>query len=400
MEGSIQENVKEKFRNFSKADRKKNIKRKKSLRNRLILIFSLLVLIPVVLVSYVLYLEMEETVELRLFREQKEATGRVISFLEDAELEAESTINAVTNAPEIGQLGQDAPAAQLNRSMELVKESLTYVSDIFVYQPGMNNVSTLSEENLYLSANAWFDGAMQTDEEIYVSDTYIDKETEATTMAVIRQVPNQDLVVGVTLDLQNISDFVDSKQIGRTGYPFVISNKGFRQLTSNLELNGQDVSDQSIFLDATGESGELFNDLNNRSFPIYYENVEQLGLTVYGTVSADEMANENQMFLNRVVIVLFITLILAVIIGWLVSQYVVSITRTIQQALYKLEHGDMTARIYAFNYDLFGKDKKKTRKHCLKNKRKKRIWILTEMNYIRLPLVLTRQLVHLTKSFI
>lgn len=354
-----------------KRTKKIKVKRKKSLRNRLILIFSLLVIIPVIVTASVLFLEMENAVEYRLQREQREATGKIVDLLRDAGTEAEMTILSVTEAEEMSELDQPESVEKLNSSLELLKNSSKYISDVFVYNPGMNDVGTMSEENLYLSANEWFLGATQTDEEFYLSETYQDKETGATTMAIVKQIPGQERVVGVTLDLESVSSYVNGKEIGQTGYPFVISQAGIWQLSEDEELTGSDVSEDSIFLDASAESGEIMNEFNDRTYPIYYEKVDNLDMIVYGAVQADEMSAENSIFLNKVIIVLVFALIMAVLTGWFASQYIVSVTRTIQKAIHKLENGDMTARIYAFTFDLFGKNKQKDEKEILDEQKKK-----------------------------
>ncbi|MDZ7835706.1 MAG: hypothetical protein U5K84_10735 [Alkalibacterium sp.] len=47
------------------------------------------------------------------------------------------------------------------------------------------------------------------------------------------------------------------------------------------------MSVRSHFPDATGESGELYNDLNEQAFPIYYQRVPEMNLIVYGAVTPD-----------------------------------------------------------------------------------------------------------------
>lgn len=347
----------------SKKVHKTKEKRKKSIRSRLIILFSLLVIVPVVLSSFVLYADMRGAVEYRAKREQKEATTKIVDLLYDAGNEAETTLLSISETEEINNLDQSKAVEQLNQSFSLLKQSLKYVSDVFIYSPGTNNIGTMSEENLYLSANAWYEGANNSNEAFYLSDTYEDNETGNETMAVIMQVPGQDQVIGVTLNLEKISTYVSDKKIGQTGYPLVISETGFSQLSQE----DTDLSEDTLFTNATENSGELLSNLNNKTYPIYYERVNNLKMIVYGVIGSDEMKTESSMFLQKLTIILISALIIAVGIGYLVSEYIVTIAKTIQEALFKLGNGDMTARIYSFKFYPFKNFNKKN-----KNKRENR----------------------------
>lgn len=182
-------------------------------------------------------------------------------------------------------------------------------------------------------------------------------------MAVIMQVPGQDQVIGVTLNLEKISTYVSDKKIGQTGYPLVISETGFSQLSQE----DTDLSEDTLFTNATENSGELLSNLNKKTYPIYYERVNNLKMIVYGVIGSDEMKTESSMFLQKLTIILISALIIAVGIGYLVSEYIVTIAKTIQEALFKLENGDMTARIYSFKFYPFKNFNKKN-----KNKRENR----------------------------
>ncbi|MEC6747089.1 cache domain-containing protein [Marinilactibacillus sp. XAAS-LB27] len=351
----------------SKKVHKTKEKRKKSIRSRLIILFSLLVIVPVVLSSFVLYADMRGAVEYRVKREQKEATTKIVDLLYDAGNEAKTTLLSISETEEINNLDQSEAVEQLNQSFSLLKQSLKYVSDVFIYSPGTNNIGTLSEENLYLSANAWYEGARNSNEDFYLSDTYEDNETGNETMAVIMQVPGQDQVIGVTLNLEKISTYVSDKKIGQTGYPLVISETGFSQLSQE----DTDLSEDTLFTDATENSGELLSNLNNQTYPIYYERVNNLNMIVYGVIGSDEMKTENNMFLQKLTIILISALIIAVGIGYLVSEYIVTIAKTIQEALFRLENGDMTARIYSFNFYPFKNFNKKNKNKRVNRSEKK-----------------------------
>ncbi|MDZ7835705.1 MAG: hypothetical protein U5K84_10730 [Alkalibacterium sp.] len=77
------------------------------------------------------------------------------------------------------------------------------------------------------------------------SQPYADVVSSATTMAAtmeIEQANGEAGILGVQLDMGSIAEKVDNSQIGKTGAPFIITDKGYRQFTQDTELAGLDVS--------------------------------------------------------------------------------------------------------------------------------------------------------------
>ena len=340
-----------------------NEPKKKSLRLRFILLFTTLVFVPILIVSAALYYQMNQSVTRRVLREQRQATSRIVTLMEDAGSEARSGLEALAEIEDMTQVTTLEDESQLNQLMTVVQSASQYISDVFFFIPGQEAVGTMEQQDLETVSQNWLAGATGAGGDIYFSKPYTDVVSGATTMAAamtIDQENGETGILGLQMDMESIAAVIDSSQIGETGYPFVITEAGYWQFTQDPTLSGQDVSNQSIFLEATDMSGEIYNDFNGRTFPIYYERVPDMNLIVYGAVTSNEMSAENDLFLTSSLRVLAISIIGAAGLSILLSNYLVSITRMIREALAGIQEGDLKTRITSLKT---GKQKKASKKN-------------------------------------
>lgn len=352
------------FKKVSKI--KKKEKKQKSIRMRFILLFTSLVLLPLVIVSGILYYRMDQVVTRRVLREQQEATSRIVNLIDDAGSEARSSLTALSDIENIDELSGLDDTSQLENLLGIVQSASQYISDVFLFVPGEAAIGTLSQSAIDSTAREWFQGAVDAEGEVFMSEPYTDAVSGATTMAAtmrIEQSNGETGVLGVQLDMESIASIIDSSQIGETGYPFVITETGYWQFTQDSSLAGLYVGDQAIFQEAGQLSGEIYNDFNDRTFPIYYERVPDMNMIVYGAVTSDEMAAENAVFLRSSTRVLVISVIGAIVLSTLLSNYFVSLTHILRGALSGLQEGDLKTRINSFK-----KQRKRAKEH--KNSKK------------------------------
>lgn len=335
-----------------KNKKQKKEKRNKSLKGRLIAFFTLLVIVPILVVTALLYFRSNALVSERVQREQRESTGHVTTLLADAGEEARDTLEAVSTTPYIFELENLGNFQMFEEILSLAQGAGQYLADVFILNPGQYSFGTLESNVIHQNSEQWYEQAVEANGEVYWTEPYMDAVTGATTMTAAVYVEDEEGeevgVVGVNLDLSGLATEVDRTVIGSTGIAFVVTESGFWQLTHNESLAGQDVSEESFFVDATAESGEVYDSFNNESFPIYYERVPELGMIVYGAVRENEMATERSAFIQTGLIILGIGVVVACIIALLVSQYIVSVTSALQSALEKVKNGDLTTRMIRF----------------------------------------------------
>lgn len=356
----------------------KNKKNKnKSLQGRLVLLFVGMVFVPITLVSAVLYFRSTQMVTERFQREQQEATGRIVTLLEDVAGEAEDTLRALSDTAYIQDLDDEDNLNSFDQVIDLLQDAGQYLSEIFVYLPGEFGIGTSDDVDTSAYAQSWYDEASAANGEVILTEPFLDTVTGATTMAALMHVEENGEevgIVGVKLDLSQLASIIDSTQIGNTGYPFIITDSGYRQLTLDDTVGGMYVGDQAIYLDASDSSGYILNEINNESFPVYYERVPQMNMIVYGTVYENELATERSIYIQSGIIIMCIGIIFALALGYLISKYIIQVTETLQDALKKVQSGDLTTRISSFSLiRRSNKESKRRKKKVLKEKPENRL---------------------------
>lgn len=350
------------FQQFIKNKRKD---KKQSVRLGLVFLFTALVFIPIVIVNGILYFRMNQIVTRRVVREQQVATQHIVSLIESVQNEATLSVSAIAELEELTNLSNPEEAEDLVELLELIRSSSEYISDAFVYIPDGEAIGTLSSASIQDSASEWLEETLAAEGELLMSQPYTDVISGATTMSAtmeLEQVNGETGIVGVQLNMQEIAKVIDASEIGETGTSFVLSDEGIWQFTEDEDYAGLDMSEQTIFTEATEESGEILNDFNNGSFPIYYERIPEMNLIVYGAVMADEMGTERAIFIQSSLRVVLGAIIGAVIFALLISNYLVSITHLIQYALTNLQEGKLQTRIHSFKK----KKKKINQKHAVR----------------------------------
>lgn len=342
----------------------KNKRKNKTIRTRFILLFTSMVLIPIVVVSFALFYRMEKAVTERVVHEQREATSGVVEIFENISDEANNSLTALSEVDEVKAAAATEDTSELEQLISVIQAASDYISDVFVYIPESKIFSTRETEAIEESTDEWLDATLSANGEIVYSQPYSDVVSSATTMAAtmeIEQSSGETSVLGVQIDMGSIAETVDKSRIGQTGYPFIITDKGYWQFTQDEAKAGLDMTQDPLFLDATEESGEIYNDLNNNAYPIYYEHVPDMNLSVYGHVTADEMATEKSAFLESASKVIILSIIVAIVIALLLSNYLVQVTRTIQYALGDLQNGKLKTRLTSYK-----RKKSKAKKNSIK----------------------------------
>lgn len=340
-------------------------KRNKTIRTRFILMFTSIVFIPVVIVSVILFLRMEEAVTQRVMYEQREATSEVVGIFESIRNEANDSLTALSEVDDVRNVADADNRGQLQQLISTVQAASEYISDVFIYLPESATLSTREPEAIEESTDEWLDDTLASAGDIVYSQPYSDVVSSATTMAAtmeIEQSNGETSILGVQLDMGSIAEIVDNSRIGETGHPFVLTDKGYWQFTQDSSRAGLDLTQDPLFLDATENSGEVFNDLNHSAYPIYYERVPDMNLIVYGHVTADEISSERAVFMKSTSRVIIFSIIGAIIIALLFSNYLVQVTRTIQYALGDLQQGKLNTRLTSYKKEKVKSKKKKKQK--------------------------------------
>ncbi|WP_035618836.1 methyl-accepting chemotaxis protein [Lacticigenium naphthae] len=326
--------------------KKENKGKKKSIRNRLFPLLIGLAMIPVILGLLLSYRETMNLLENRVITRQKEATSQVVTLLNEMVQTTEQTVTVIAEDESTLDANAGETLDALDDKLDLVRDSNPQFLYTYYYAPetGMVGSTEGIEDDYDGTSRDWYIGAMEEKGSTFWSLPYMDAGTGSVTVTASQAIGTAG-VVGLDISLGTISAEVAKVDFGNTGEVYVISEDGFVQMSKDTEWIGEDVSGEAIFTETADAAGYLNNADDHGGFADYYETVPALGFTVYGTVAETEMRGEILSFLTIALGVLVVSLLLAVVAAYFLTQYLTNITSAIKNALEKAKQGDLSVRL-------------------------------------------------------
>ena len=166
----------------------KNKRKNKTIRTRFILLFTSMVLIPIVVVSFALFYRMEKAVTERVVHEQREATSGVVEIFENISDEANNSLTALSEVDEVKAAAATEDTSELEQLISVIQAASDYIRDVFVYIPESKIFSTRETEAIEESTDEWLDATLSANGEIVYSQPYSDVVSSATTMAATMEI--------------------------------------------------------------------------------------------------------------------------------------------------------------------------------------------------------------------
>lgn len=205
------------------------------------------------------------------------------------------------------------------------------------------------------SATTWYQRAVKRNGAMIWSEPYRDAKTGSMAMTLSRAIIVDDTFYGVLaidLNLERMNTYLTSIQNGNTGHFFVLSESGDYLMDNDPKKIGTNISDSTLVKEATDQTGYIYDENNNQEIDSYYAKASRLGMTVYGVVGEDEMANEVNATKRSALIGLVIGIIIAILSALMASKYVMTIAKALTKAFSKVEAGDLTAEITSEDFNI------------------------------------------------
>ncbi|MER2002459.1 MAG: methyl-accepting chemotaxis protein [Carnobacterium inhibens] len=333
---------------MKKLNKKKKGTRKKSIRVIIIPTLIAMITLPIVIVLVMNYYSTQQLLTQRIEQGEKNLATQFTTQLDWIGLELENTINSLAEKSEFQEVAEDEEAqAFIQEELQFVLTNSMYIGNAYYAPENKEVLGTV--ENLAsdfdASATTWYQRAVERNGALIWSKPYRDAVTGSMAMTISRAIVVDDVFYGVLaidLDLTRMNSYLTSVQNGNTGHFFVLSESGDYLMSNDPKKIGTNIGESDLFKEATEQTGYIHDD---QKIDSYYAKVSRLGMTVYGVVGEDEMANEVAATNRAALIGLVIGIIIAILSALLASRYVMTIAATLTKAFRRVENGDLTTEI-------------------------------------------------------
>lgn len=301
----------------------------RSLQKKMMIIFSIMLIIPVVLVSYFSYSSSKKQLELKM----QESTKASVELLD-------VTINEIvtSTARNVQQLNQQISSAEIDNKSANVRSLI----DLFAKEhPEIEIVSIGNDNGAWMKApdpgkqpdydprkRDWYIKSMSTPGKVIINDPSVSLTTGNYNLPISESMANGNGAVNAVLSLKKMGVIINQVKLGKDGYIFVI-DRNHKFVSHPTKTAGEDVPPDVIKLIDSSNGSLNFTDSDNGTLMRgYYMTDKATGFIIIGVLSTEEIAQAPMPILINGLIVLSISLILALILMFF---FIRDITKPIQK---------------------------------------------------------------------
>ncbi|MCP1354590.1 methyl-accepting chemotaxis protein [Aneurinibacillus migulanus] len=196
----------------------------------------------------------------------------------------------------------------------------------------------------------WYQKAMQNKEKPSISEPYIDITTKAVVVSIAKPVKDGSGVVGIDLNLANLSDIVKRAKVGEQGYAFILDQTKKIIVHPTLK-SGDPIQEQTMSTLFKKDAGAYTYIENSQEKETVFTTNKLTGWKIAGTIATAEIENGVQGIFLTTVLTIILSLLLGTVITYWVIQSITKPLKRLSTASEKISNGDLTERV-----DLKSKD--------------------------------------------
>lgn len=333
----------------------------RSIKGKLLSIFALLIVIPMLVLGVTSYQMSHGILERNLIQSAEDILDEVHRSMEHYVKYYEYSVGILTksraillNPTLVGNEGIMPTFKAFMSTTEGVKN--VYVGNEnkeFIIYPEVDLPSDYDP-----TTRPWYKDAIAADGIIW-TDTYTDASTGEGVVSVAAPIkdPSGKLigVVAIDLSLEALSEEFSSIQIGETGYPFVVDERGRVIIHKVPDLLDKPIPVEALadFVD-THQEGVIEYEWNGEDKVAVMTYVDELDWKLLTTNSLSEIERDTVPIVRTIIIVAVISLLIAILVAFIYSNRVSKTVALLLNAMKAIDSGDLTLRIDKTSSDEYG----------------------------------------------
>lgn len=345
-------------KNFRRIYVKKTKNRKFSfnLRNKLILSFLLVLLLPSIIISYTSYKSSEDNIDSRMLntaQKDVEIANQAINQFVHAQKE---NIEYLSNTIIAGDI-VDNNDTQTRRILDTIQDSKADVEQTYVgTKTGefMNSPTSFKNPPDYdPRERPWYKQAMENKAEVIITDPYVSKSSEQVVVTLAKATADGQGVVAVNLKLGSLSEMIGDISIGNEGYLFLL-DKTSHYISHPTNEAGSEATEDFIKDIFKSESGKFDYTLDGDQRKLAFTTNQMTGWKIAGTMYQDEVNQAVKPILDTTLFVIIISLILGGIIILFIIRSIAKPIKQLVSATDKMRDGDLSISVDLHRNDELG----------------------------------------------
>lgn len=326
-----------------------------NVKNKLILSFAIILLVPNLLIGFMSYQSAKDKVGGQMMQSAGENID-LLSHLIDSFIEAQmKDVDFLSQGIAIGSYkGAEPPVrSQLNQFLALHPE----ISTIYVgTQTGqfINAPQIKMQDGYDPRQRPWYQEAMNKKGNVFITSPFVSKTTGDFVVGVAKTTKDESGVLGAEIKLKQLGEITKAVKVGKAGYVYILDNtrKFLVHPTSKIGSEAKEQQHLDIF---KSESGKIqYTDSSGVPKEMVFVTNKATGWKIAGTMVKKEVESEAEGILIKTLIVMAVAAAIGAVIVFFI---VVSITRPLKELMdvsSKIGQGDLSRRVKVKSNDELG----------------------------------------------
>ena len=326
-----------------------------TVKKKLILAFSLVLIIPSLTVGTLAYFSAKDNTEDQLMNEA-EANVHLMSQIISNNIKPQIDDMAKLSNDITEKNLKGKQASQLKETLDQYKYFHDKVDAIYV---GTNSGELIHAPDIELDddfdprTRPWYEDAVQDKGETVITTPYEDTSTGEMMITISMTTTDNSGVIGIDLPVTTIDAMAKAGKVGKDGYVMILDESN--NFVSHPDEDSGSEAKESFYKKLyKSNSGQFEYTLHNKGKQMFFTTDETTGWKIAGSMYDSEVTKSAQPIMNYIIVVLVVALLLGAIIVYFITRSIVKPLNTLNQAALKISHGDLTERISISSQDEFG----------------------------------------------
>ncbi|QOS76462.1 methyl-accepting chemotaxis protein [Paenibacillus sp. JNUCC31] len=330
------------------------------MREKLILSFAIVLLIPTISLGMISFRTAEAKVEEKMYENAISSVNVLNQTIDQIIGATRKNVDFLASQLDAGNVGpkQGDETETIRTLLDAYKETHNDVElasigtdqGVYINSP----VTAVNKAGYDPRERPWYQAATQNKDIPTVITPYISSNTGNVVASVAQTSADGHGVVSVSLSLESLSQTVNTTKIGKKGYIYIIDNAN-KIIVHPTEKPGTEGTMEPYKTIFEQKNGSLDYSLNGTQEHAFFATNETTGWTVVGVIDNNEVTESVRPILYTTLVVVAIAIaVSSIIIFWIVQ----SITRPLKRlvtASNEISNGNLAIEVPVTGQDEFGK---------------------------------------------
>lgn len=331
-----------------KTNKEKKRTKSISLRNRLVVSFLIVLLIPTIAIGAISYQSSSSNMEKSMIDSAQKNVSIMRQTVDQFVLNQMDIVNYLANTINTTDIKDDHDDRTRDILDEIQKSKDAVYEQIYVgTETGefMNAPSSFVNPPDYdPRKRPWYEQAIADRGNVVVTDPYVSSSSGEIVVTIAKVTADNKGVVGVNLELGNLTEIINSVTIGEGGYMFLLD--GTKKYISH-PTNEAGTEATESFLEELYKTteGELSYQIEGEQMQSAFDTSELTGWKIVGTMYDDEIKQGVRPILNTTLIVIVASLLLGGILIVFITRSISKPIKELMDASNTMSQGDLSVAI-------------------------------------------------------